>query len=132
MDTSLTGRSERLRIVLVDSDDLVRQSLTGLLGIGRRLQVVGAAGEPDEALRLIGSLQPDVVVVDPRLPELASGLAFIQEAKRLAPTAAVLVIGSPDIVERAVESGVVDRCVRKTFKPDDLTAAILACRRDAA
>jgi DNA-binding NarL/FixJ family response regulator len=132
MDTSPTGRTEPLRIVLVDSDDLVRESLTGLLGIGRRLQVVGAAGETAHALRLVGSLQPDVVVVDPRLPELSSGLEFIRQAKRLAPAAAVLVIGSSDVVEQAVQSGVVDRCVRKTFKPDDLTAAILACRRDAA
>jgi DNA-binding NarL/FixJ family response regulator len=132
MDTPLAGPTEPLRIVLVDPDDLVRESLTGLLGIGRRLQVVGAAGETAQALHLVGTLQPDVVVVDPRLPELSNGLEFIQQARRLAPGAAVLVIGSPDVVERVAVSGVVDGCVRKTFKPDDLTAAILACRRDAA
>jgi DNA-binding NarL/FixJ family response regulator len=132
MDTPYAGPTEPLRIVLVDSDDLVRESLTGLLAIGRRLQVVGAAGEAAHALRLVGTLQPDVVVVDPRLPELSSGLEFIAQAKRLAPDATVLVIGSPDVVERAAASGVVDGCARKTFKPDDLTAAIIACRRDCA
>lgn len=132
MDTPPPAPTETLRIVLVDPDDLVRESLTGLLGIGRRLQVVGAAGETGQALRLVRSLQPDVVVVDPRLPELEHGLEFIEQARRLAPGVAVLVIGSPDVVERVAVNGVVDGCVRKTFKPGDLTAAILACRRDVA
>jgi DNA-binding NarL/FixJ family response regulator len=132
MDTPYAGPTQPLRIVLVDSDDLVRESLTGLLAIGRRLQVVGAAGETAHALRLVGALQPDVVVVDPRLPELSSGLEFIRQARRLAPAATVLVIGSPDIVEQVAASGVVDACVRKTFKPDDLTSAILACRGTGA
>jgi DNA-binding NarL/FixJ family response regulator len=132
MDTPLAGRIEPLRIVLVDSDDLVRESLTGLLGIGRRVDVVGAAGETDHALRLVGAMQPDVVVVDPRLPELSEGLEFIREARRRAPGAAVLVIGSAEVVEQAAASVGVDACVRKTFRPDDLTAAILACRRDVA
>jgi DNA-binding NarL/FixJ family response regulator len=129
MDDPLTGPPEPLRIVLVDSDDLVRESLTGLLGIGRRVQVIGAAGETAHALRLIGTMQPDVVVVDPRLPELSSGLEFIRQAKRVAPSAAVLVIGSADVVEQAAASGGVDGCVRKTFRPDDLTAAIVAAGR---
>ncbi len=132
MDTPLAGRAAPLRIVLVDSDDLVRESLTGLLGIGRRVKVVGAAGETGHALRLVGAAQPDVVVVDPRLPDLPAGLDFIEQARRLAPRAAVLVIGSADVVERAATCDGVDACVRKTFRPDDLTAAILACRGDVA
>lgn len=132
MDTPPPGQAEPLRIILVDSDDLVRESLTGLLGIGRRVQVVGAAGETGHALRLVGTLQPDVLVVDPRLPELQAGLAFIEQARRLAPAAAVLVIGSADIVEQAAARVGVDACVRKTFRPDDLTAAIFACRRNVA
>ena len=132
MDTSLAGLPVPLRIVVVDSDDLVRESLTGLLGIGRRVEVVGAAGETGHALRLIGAMQPDVVVVDPRLPELSHGLEFIGQARTLAPGAAVLVIGSADVVERAADCGGVDGCVRKTFRPDDLTAAIVAVGRRAA
>lgn len=127
----LADEPDRLRIVIVDADDLVRESLTGLLGIGRRLSVVGAAGEAAGALDLIRALRPDVVVVDPRLPELSHGLEFIQRAKAAAPGVAVLVIGSPDVVERAAASDGVDGCVRKTFRPDDLTAAIIAARRRA-
>jgi DNA-binding NarL/FixJ family response regulator len=120
-----------LRIVIVDADDLVRESLTGLLGIGRLVTVVGTASGADQALRLVQALQPDVVVVDPRLPELSAGLDFIQRAKALAPGSAVLVIGSADVVEHVAVGGGVDGCVRKTFRPDDLTAAILAAGRRA-
>jgi DNA-binding NarL/FixJ family response regulator len=132
MDVLAASQPERLRVVIVDADDLVRESLSGLLGIGRRVNVVGSAGDTDQALRIVQALQPDVVVVDPRLPELASGLDFIQRVKALAPDAAVLVIGSADIVERAAASAAVDGCCRKTFRPDDLTAAILAAGRRAA
>ena len=128
MDIPLTGPFAPLTVVLVDPDDLVRQSLTGLLGIGRRVEVVGSAGEVRAALRLVGELQPDVIVVDPRLPELPAGLAFIAEARRLAPAAGVLVIGSAEVVAQATASDGVDGCIRKTFRPDELTAAIVACR----
>jgi DNA-binding NarL/FixJ family response regulator len=132
MDTLDPDQADPLEIVIVDPDDLVRESLIRLLSIGRRVRVVGAAGETRGALRLIEALQPQVVVVDPRLPELASGFDFIKRVRALAPATAVLVIGPTDIVEQVTASGGFDGCVRKTFKPDDLTAAILACRRDAA
>ena len=132
MDAHDPDPPEPLTIVVIDSDDLVRESLARLLDIGRRVRVVGAAAEPAGALRLVEALQPDVVVVDPRLPELTNGLEFIRQARHLAPRTAVLVVGSADVVEQAAASGEVDGCVRKTFRPADLTAAVLACRRSAA
>jgi DNA-binding NarL/FixJ family response regulator len=132
MEPLSSDRPEPLSIVIVDPDDLVRENLARLLGIGRRVRVIGAAGEIGGALDLLQTLQPDVVVVDPRLPELASGLAFIRQVRSVAPGTAVLVVGSADVVEQVSATDAVDGCVRKTFRPDDLTAAIFACRRDAA
>ena len=132
MDAPLAGTPQPLRVVIVDSDDLVRESLSGLLGIGRRVRVVGDAGEAAVALRLIGTTQPDVIVVDPRLPDVASGFEFIGRARRLAPGAAILVIGSAEVVDQAALRYGIDGCVRKTFRPDDLTAAIVAAGRRAA
>ena len=72
------GPPQPLRVVVVDADDRVRESLTGLLCIGDRLEVVGSAGETDAALDARPARRsPDVVVVDPRLPEMDGGLAFI-------------------------------------------------------
>ncbi len=122
-------RPHPLRVVVVDADDLVRESLAGLLRIGDRVKVVGIAGQTDTAMQLILTAQPDVVVIDPRMPELATGLAFIGRVKAVAPRVRVLVMGSADLVEQAGLSEGVDGCVRKTFRPDDLTAAILAAGR---
>jgi DNA-binding NarL/FixJ family response regulator len=127
-----SNQSLPLRVVVVDADDLVRESLVGLLGIGRRVTVVGAAAGAEPALDLVRRLHPDVVVVDPRLPELAGGLDFIGRVKTIADATAVLVVGSADILERAAARPGVDGFLRKTFRPDDLTDAILAAGRRAA
>jgi DNA-binding NarL/FixJ family response regulator len=129
MQAADSAHPDQLRIVLVDADDLVRESLAGLLGIGDRIKVVGSAGQTDEAMQLILTVVPDAVVIDPRMPELATGLAFIGRVKAVAPKVQVLVMGSAELVEQAGLSDRVDGCVRKTFRPNDLTAAILAAGR---
>jgi DNA-binding NarL/FixJ family response regulator len=114
-----------LRVLVVDADDRVRESLTGLLGIGQRVVVVGSAGQPGPALDLVASEAPDVVMVDPRLPEIDGGVAFIGRLRALAPDVRVLVMGWAD----GLESGPIqqaDGFVRKTFRPSELIAAILA------
>jgi two-component system response regulator DevR len=110
---------------VVDSDDRVRESLAGLLGIGKDLIVVGSAGDQDAAISLVMSMSPDVVVIDPRLPELDGGLAFIRRVRSSAPHVRVVAMGWADGPEpRAVAAGV-DGWVRKTFRPTELIAAIL-------
>jgi DNA-binding NarL/FixJ family response regulator len=131
MDVADPARLAPLRIVVVDADDLVRESLARLLGIGDRIEVVGSAGRADLAIELIAAAQPDVIVVDPRMPELARGIAFIERARSVAPGASVLALGSADVVEQAALNDCVDRCLIKTFRPADLTAAILVAGRRA-
>lgn len=116
----------RLRVLVVDADDRVRESLAGLLGIGQDLIVVGSAGDSDAAISLVMSASPDVVVIDPRLPELEGGIAFIRRVRSSAPGVRVVAMGWADGPEpRAVDAGV-DGWIRKTFRPSELIAAILA------
>jgi chemotaxis response regulator CheB len=82
-----------IRVVVVDADDLVRQTVAALLDIGDRIEVVGIAGQVGPALELVRTADPDVVVVDPRMPDLDDGLAFIRRL-HAAPTVRVLVVGS--------------------------------------
>ena len=118
-----------LRVVVVDADDLVRETVAALIGIGNRIEVVGATGQPAAAIDLVLSAQPDVVLVDPRLPDLDGGLAFIGRLHRLVPSVKVLVVCSPEFLERAAAAEGVNGSLRKTFRPDDLTAAIVATSR---
>jgi DNA-binding NarL/FixJ family response regulator len=115
-----------LRVLVVDADDRVRESLTGLLAIGDRVVVIGSAGQAGAALDLVMDEAPDVVIVDPRLPEIDSGLAFIRELRARVPGVRILAMSWSDTMEHPAIDGGADGFVRKTFRPSELIAAIVA------
>ena len=115
-----------LRVLVVDADDRVRESLTGLLTIGGRCLVVASAGQVGPALDLAIDHQPDVVIVDPRLPEVDGGIAFISRLRASAPSIRILAMGWSDTLEADVLDGGADGFVRKTFRPSELLAAVVA------
>jgi DNA-binding NarL/FixJ family response regulator len=115
----------RLRILVVDADERVRESLAGLLGIGQRCVVVGSAGHPAAALALIAADPPDIVMLDPRLPDVAEGRAFIAQVRLIAPTVRVILMGSVDPAASDDLAGA-HAVIRKTFRPRELQDAIRA------
>ena len=58
-----------LRLLLVDDHEVVRRGLIDLLSADEDLEVVGEAGSVAEAMARIPALQPDVAVLDVRLPD---------------------------------------------------------------
>lgn len=114
--------SPQPRVLVVDPDERIRESLAGLLGIGRRCVVVGSAGHPSSALALIASDLPDVVVLEPRLPDLDDGRAFITRLREIAPGIRIVVMG----VDLGQSLDGVDAVIRKTYRPRELIEAI--CR----
>ena len=119
-----------LRVLLVDPDDRVRESLAGLLRIGDRCLVVGTAGTADAALRLAQEAAPDVVVVDPRLPGIDGVAPFIANVRDVAPATRVLVLNWSETADPATGA---DAYVRKTFRPHELIDAVVsAARRSVA
>ena len=115
-----------LRVVVVDADDRVRESLTGLLCIGDRLKVVGSAGQTGPAIDVVVATRPDIVIIDPRLPEVARGLTLIREIRAAAPGVRILIMSGTDVIEQADLVRSADGVVRKTFRPSDLVAAVVA------
>jgi len=115
-----------LKVLVVDADERVRESLAGLIAIGARCIVVGSAGHPGQALALMSESIPDVIVIDPRLPELDGGRAFIARARELAPAVRVVVMGWSDALEHDAINGGADAYIRKTFRPRELLEAVLA------
>ena len=63
------GHSRPIRVLVVDDNAGFRESLLSLLEAGN-LQVVGEAGSGAEALGLVRSLTPDVVLMDVRMPTM--------------------------------------------------------------
>ncbi len=88
--------------------------------------VVGSAGQADPALDLLAGESPDVVIVDPRLPEVAGGLEVHRAGPRPAPDVRVVVMSWSDGVEHPALAAAGDGFIRKTFRPNDLIAAIVA------
>jgi DNA-binding NarL/FixJ family response regulator len=117
----------RLRVVVVDADRRVRDSLSGLLGIGDELEVVGRTGQPAAALDLCRELSPDVVVVDPRLPEVDDGLELVREVRSRCPDTIVLVLSWPGApAEQAVGGLGADGFVSKSDAPHQLAERIVS------
>lgn len=121
------GAVSALRILVVDADDRTRESVVGILGIRHRFNVVGSAGHVGEAIALAQAHHPQVVVLDPRLPEVSDGMALIRRLRQQDAAVAILAVGwSPDLEHQALDAGA-DAFVRKTFKPGDLSSAIARC-----
>ncbi|HEX5825646.1 MAG TPA: response regulator transcription factor [Candidatus Limnocylindrales bacterium] len=113
-----------LRVLLVDPDDCVRESLAGLLCIGDRCLVVGTAGTADDAVRLAAQAAPDVIVVDPRLPGIDAGAALIARLREACPVTRILVLNWAEATDDQASGA--DAYTRKTFRPHELIDAVVS------
>jgi DNA-binding NarL/FixJ family response regulator len=116
-----------IRVLLADDQELLRSGFRMVLGAQEGIEVVGEAGDGDEAVVLTGRLDPDVVLMDIRMP----GMDGIEATRRLAVAGArarVLILTTFDLDEyafsglRAGASGF----LLKDVPPDQLTHAIRA------
>lgn len=70
---------ERLRVLIADDHTLFRYGMQGLLSTQQDIEVVGEAAAGEEALALAGELQPDVVLMDIKMP----GINGIEATRRI-------------------------------------------------
>jgi DNA-binding NarL/FixJ family response regulator len=80
-----------IRVLLVDDQTLVRQGIQMLLEIEADIQVVGQAANGREALHMVEALQPDVVLMDVRMPEM-DGVAATQAISASFPDTGVIIL----------------------------------------
>jgi DNA-binding NarL/FixJ family response regulator len=116
-----------IRVVLADDQALVRAGFRSLLDAQNDIEVVGEAGEGEEAIRMAGELTPDVVLMDIRMPGV-DGLAAtrrIASDERLADVRVVILttFGLDEYVFEAIRSGASGFLVKDT-EPDELVQAV--------
>jgi DNA-binding NarL/FixJ family response regulator len=113
----------RLRIVVVDDHHLFRAGVRAELAAHH--DVVGEAGAPAEALAVIATSQPDVVLLDVHLPD-GGGVAVLEALTGMASPPRVLALSVSDAAEDVVpmiRAGALGY-VTKTIDTDELLAAI--------
>ncbi len=116
------------RVVIVDADRRIQQSLADLLGVTGEVQVVGRAGDVRAALELVDHERPDVVLMDPRLPDIDAGLALITGIARAWPSMRVVLTGWNDTAGHMPLDATETAYVSKSATPEQFSAAIvLAC-----
>ena len=125
MTPSNHAESAPLRVLVVDADDRIRESLARLLRIGGRCLVVATAGQAGDALDLAESIAPDVVVVDSRLPDVGADRTFIERLRAVAPDIRIVVLNWSDPAESQVGLPGADVYIRKTFRPHELIDAVI-------
>jgi DNA-binding NarL/FixJ family response regulator len=128
----MTGPSaaDPLRLLIVDDHEVVRKGLVALFDRREGFQVVGEAGTVTEAVDQARTLQPDVVIMDVRLPD-GSGVEACREIRSERPETKVIMLTSyPD--EEAVLSAIVAGAsgyLLKQVRARDLVAALEAVGR---
>lgn len=80
-----------LRIMIVDDHRLVRRGIANLLSSQADMDVVGEAGDGSQAIRLAQELQPDVILMDIRMPE-CDGITATRIIKAQCPDSHVVVL----------------------------------------
>jgi DNA-binding NarL/FixJ family response regulator len=116
-----------LRLLLVDDHQVVRVGLRALLEGEPGFEVVGEAATAAEAVQAAGRLQPNVVLMDIRLPD-QSGIAACQQIRQRWPATQVLMLTSftdEDLVLEAINAGAAGY-VLKQVGTDDLIQAVRA------
>jgi DNA-binding NarL/FixJ family response regulator len=84
-----------IRVLLVDDQALFREGLETLLSVHTDIQVVGQAGNGQEAVELAAQAQPDVVLMDVRMPIL-NGVQATRRLKKALPQCRVIVLTTFD------------------------------------
>jgi DNA-binding NarL/FixJ family response regulator len=126
--------AEPITVVLVEDNDVFRESLELLLGTIPDLRVVAAVPDGRSALEVCGRLEPDVVLLDYRLPEL-DGVETTVGIGEACPDTAVVVLtatAESEEIDALYEAGAV-ACLTKDRELDEIVGAVReAAERGAA
>jgi DNA-binding NarL/FixJ family response regulator len=123
----VTARSQdaEVRVLVVDDQALMRDGIASLLSLERGITVVGTAANGEEAVKQVVALQPDVVLMDVRMP-IMDGVAATAQIRRDFSDTPILMLTTFDddaLVLSALQAGA-NGYLLKDLPPGDLAQAI--------
>jgi DNA-binding NarL/FixJ family response regulator len=122
-----------VRVVLVEDNDVFRETLELLLGLRGDLDVVASVATGQEAIEVCAALAPDVVLVDYRMPGL-NGAQTTAEVLRASPSSRVVCLTasiSRDEMNSLLDAGAV-ACLTKDEDLEQIVASIHSAATAAA
>lgn len=114
-----------IRLVLADDQAMLRGALAALLDLEPDMQVVGVAGDGEEAMRVVAATTPDVCLMDIQMPGL-DGVEATRSVRAASPATRVLIVTTfarPGYLRAALDAGA-DGFVVKDSSVDQLADAV--------
>lgn len=122
------GDGRPVRVLVVDDSLVFRTTMTRAVRACDGMELVGEADGGEAAVRSVAELEPDIVILDLRMPDLdAVGVLRALQAQEPPPSCRVLVISAAldDDVEAEVLAAGADACLSKALTRADICAAAL-------
>ncbi len=122
-----------IRILIADDHSIVRDGLKLILETADDLEVAGEAADGAEAVRLADDLQPEVVLMDLRMPNM-DGLTALERLSSRQPSPAVVILttyNEDDLLRRALKAGARGYLLKDTDRETLLNTIRAAARGEA-
>lgn len=113
-----------IRVMLVDDQNLVRKGVRSLLELSEEIEVIAEASDGAEAIKMIPEVNPDVVLLDMRMPGL-SGLDVLRELSKAGTLPATIILTTFDddeLVLAGIRSGAMGYLLKDVALADLVSA----------
>ena len=123
-----------IRILIADDHSVIRAGLRTILSAQPDLEIVGEAADGNEALRLAGELQPDVMLTDISMPgPVGGGITVARRLHETLPGIRVLILTvheDESLLREAIQAGAAGYIVKRAAETELVNAIQAACRGD--
>lgn len=113
-----------IRLLLVDDQEIFREGLGELLSIRKGIEVVGQASNGEEAISLTAKLQPDVILMDMRMP-ICDGVAATRSIHQRYPWIRIVVLtvfDDDEYIGQSLQAGAIGYLLKRTPAEQIVTA----------
>jgi two-component system NarL family response regulator len=129
----MTAPAEPIKVLIIDDHPVVRLGLRTMLESEAHIVVTGTAGSVREGLQEVQKIEPDVVLMDLRMPEM-EGIEAIGELRRVAEKIRILVLTNydeEDYIFRALKAGAMGYLLKNTPQEEIIHAVEMVHQRQS-